>query len=165
MIAVPGVPALANQVLPEREWETAGFDDNIEVTTDDGIIITAEPPEGWQVQDQGNAALLRNDSAPGAVVIIQAYDLDGRDAQAVAERLMRSTRVGGINTALDGGRIATADGSLTGDTCIALTDSNTGTCAYLTDGEVIVSVVSLGSPDSPAAAIADIVAPLTRARS
>lgn len=157
LLAIPGVPAIADALLPERAWETAGFDEAIEVTTAGGITVTAEPPEGWQIQDSGDSALLRHGTA---TVMIQVYDLEDRDPAQVTQRLMRSARFDGISTALDGGRITTADGALTGDTCVAVTSRATGTCAYLTDGDVLVAVTSLGVPDSPAAPLTDIVAPL-----
>jgi hypothetical protein len=119
-------------------------------------------PDGWQVQDLGDQAVLRGD---GGTVLLQVYDLDGRDPEAVAKRLMRSNRVGDVRTTLDGGRIATADGSLSGDTCVALTDDATGSCAYLSDGDVMLSVIALGSSRQSTPAIADVVAPFTREQS
>jgi hypothetical protein len=162
LIAVPGVPALVNQLLPENDWDTARYAETLDVTSAEGTSVTLVPPSGWQVQDLGDRAVLRTD---GSAVLVQIYDLDSRDPQAVAQRLIRSNRVGGINTTLDGGRVATADGALSGDTCVALTHNATGTCAYLSDGDVMVSVIALGGPDNPAPSITDVVAPLTKGES
>ncbi len=93
------------------------------LTSVEGAAVAIAAPDGWQVQNLGDQAILRGD---GGAVFVQLYDLDGRDPQAVAKRLMRSNRVDDVHTTLDGGgRIATADGSLSGDTCVALTDQAT----------------------------------------
>jgi hypothetical protein len=162
LLAIPAVPAVVDALLPERVWETATFDESLTVTSADGVTVTAIPPTGWQIQDRGTAAVLRDGDA---VVTIEVYDLAGRDPRAVTQRLMRSSRVGGINTTPDGGHISSAEGGLSGDTCVAVTADSTGTCAYLTDGEVLVSVISLGGPESPSAPLADIVTPLIREQS
>jgi hypothetical protein len=162
LLAIPAVPAIADAVLPEQVWETAVFDQMLTITSADGISVTATPPAGWQVHDLGTSAVLRDGNA---TVLFQVYDLEGRDPHAVALRLMRASRLDGISTTLDGGFIATAQGTLTGDTCIAVTAEATGTCAYLTDGEVLVSVVSLGASGSPSVPLGSLVGPLDREQS
>jgi len=162
LLAVPGIPTLVNSWLPETIWETAESVDAMTLTTVEGQSVAIVAPDGWQVQDLGDQAVLRGD---GGTVLLQVYDLDGRDPEAVAKRLMRSNRVGDVRTTLDGGRIATADGSLSGDTCVALTDDATGSCAYLSDGDVMLSVIALGSSRQSTPAIADVVAPFTREQS
>jgi len=162
LLAVPGVPTVVNAWLPEREWETAESADAMTLTSVEGASVGIDAPDDWQVQNLGDQAILRGD---GGAVFIQVYDLDGRDPGAVAKRLMRSNRVGDVHTTLDGGRIATADGSLSGDTCVALTDEATGSCAYLSDGDVMLSVIALGSSRESTPAIADVVAPFTREQS
>ena len=75
---------------------------------------------------------------------------------------MRANRVQGMPAALDGGRIASTDGDLTGDTCVVVTDNLTGTCAYLADDDIVVSVIALADADHRALPIADVVGPLAR---
>ncbi|GAB7067498.1 hypothetical protein H7J06_14385 [Mycobacterium hodleri] len=162
LIAVPGVPTLVNSWLPETVWETAESADVMTLTSVEGAAVAIAAPDGWQVQNLGDQAILRGD---GGAVFVQLYDLDGRDPQAVAKRLMRSNRVDDVHTTLDGGRIATADGSLSGDTCVALTDQATGSCAYLSDDDVMVSVIALGGNRESTPTIADVVAPFTREQS
>lgn len=159
---MPGVPTLVNAWLPERDWEAAESADVMTLTSVEGTTVAIAAPDGWQVQNLGDQAILRGD---GGAVFVQLYDLDGRDPGAVAARLMRSNRVDDVHTTLDGGTIATADGSLTGDTCVALTDNATGSCAYLSDDDVMVSVIALGSTRESTPAIADVVAPFTREQS
>lgn len=160
LLAVPGVPTLLNSWLPEKVWETVDSEDELTLTSVEGATVDVAAPEGWQVQNFGDGAVLRGD---GSAVLLQVYDLEGRDPEAVAKRLMRSNRVGDIHTTLDGGRIATADGSLSGDTCVAVTENTTGSCAYLTDGEVMLSVIALGSNQQKAPPLSDVVAPFTTA--
>ena len=162
LLAVPGMPTLINSWLPERVWETAESVDAMTLTSVEGASVAIVAPDGWQVQDLGDQAVLRGDDG---AVFVQVYDLDGRDPGAVAKRLVRSNRVGDVRTTLDGGRIATADGSLSGDTCVALTDDATGSCAYLYDGDVMLSVIALGSSRESTPAIADVVAPFSREQS
>lgn len=162
LLAVPGIPTLVNSWLPEKEWESAQSTDAMTLTSVAGAAVAIVAPDGWQVQDLGDQAILRGDDG---AVFVQVYDLDGRDPDAVARRLMRSNRVGDVHTTLDGGRVATADGSLSGDTCVALTDQATGTCAYLSDGDVMLSVIALGSSGRSTPAIADVVAPFSREQS
>ena len=162
LLAVPGVPMVVNSWLPERDWETAESTDAMSLTSVEGASVAIVAPDGWQVQDLGDQAILRG---AGGAVFVQVYDLDGRDPVAVAKRLMRSNRVGDVHTTLDGGRIATADGSLSGDTCVAVTENATGSCAYLSDGDVMLSVIALGAGRQSTPAIADVVAPFTREQS
>lgn len=159
LLAVPGVPTVVNSWLPEKAWESAESTDAMTLTSVEGAAVGIVAPDGWQVQDLGDQAILRGD---GGAVFVQVYDLDGRDPAAVAQRLIRSNRVGDVHTTLDGGRVATADGSLSGDTCVALTDQATGTCAYLSDDDVMLSVIALGGSSNSTPAIADVVAPFAR---
>jgi hypothetical protein len=160
LLAVPLIPMLLEAAVPEREWaEAAPGGTEVEIVSAEGNGIVVTAPDGWQTQDNGDSAVLRTD---GAAVIIQVYDRADREPEAVTQRLIRSNRVQGMPSALDGGQIASADGDLTGDTCVVVTESLTGTCAYLTDDDVVVSVIALGDADHPAPPIADVVGPLTR---
>ena len=155
MLAVPLVPMILDAALDERSWEAAdGPVDDVVAISADGNEVTVQIPEGWEGQDQGPAVVLRND---GELVLIEVFDLEGRDPGGVAERLARLHRMQGIASGFDGGAVATSDGSLSGDTCVAVTDGATGTCAFLHDDDVIVSVVSLGGTDQPAAPLQDVV--------
>lgn len=160
LLAIPLVPMLLEASLPEREWADAGSGGaEVEIVSAEGNGIVVTAPDGWQTQDNGDSAVLRAD---GTAVIIQVYDRADREPEAVTARLMRSNRVEGMPSALDGGQISSADGDLTGTTCVVVTETLTGTCAYLTDEDVVVSVIALGDADHPAPPIADIVGPLTR---
>lgn len=156
LLAVPGVPMLANAALPEQDWRAAEDISEIDISTPDGHSMTIVAPDGWLAQDLGDSAVLRTEDA---VVLIHAFDLEGRDPEAVARRLIRLNRVQGISSALDGGRVESADGVLAGSTCLAVTDAVAGSCAFLADDDMIVSVVSLGLTAPP---IADVVGPMTR---
>lgn len=160
LLAVPLIPMLLEAALPDREWAEADSGGSVvEVVSAEGNGIVVTAPDGWQTQDSGDSAVLRSD---GAAVIITVYDRADRDPEAVTERLMRSNRVQGMPSALDGGHVASADGDLTGDTCVVVTETLTGTCAYLTDSDIVVSVIALGDAEHPAPPIADVVGPLTR---
>jgi hypothetical protein len=162
LIAIPGVPSLANALLPEANWDTAEASEQVDIISRDGNRVLVIPPAGWEIQDHGDTATMRTD---GSVVLVSIYDKSNRDPDRVAERLMRANRVQGVNTALDGGHVATADGSLSGNTCVAVSGRSTGTCAFLTDDDVIVSVLALGDPDHPAPPVSEIVAPITKGQS
>ncbi|BBZ33843.1 hypothetical protein [Mycolicibacterium confluentis] len=162
MLAVPGIPMLLSALVPEREWHVAApGSDEVEIVSaaGHGVLVTAPP--GWETRDDGHTMALRSG---GATVVVQVYDRGERDPDAVAQRLIRSNRVAGWTSALDGGRIASADGGLTGDTCVVVAESRTGTCAFLADDDVVVSVLALGDAENPAPSIAEIVAPLTRSQ-
>ncbi|CAN5365414.1 hypothetical protein BH10ACT9_BH10ACT9_24790 [soil metagenome] len=160
LLAVPLVPVLLEAVVPERSWDsTAPGESDVEIVSAEGIGIQVTAPGGWEAQDNGDSAVLRSE---GAAVLIQVYDRGGRDPESVAQRLMRANRVQGMPSALDGGRIGSADGDFTGDTCVVVTDDLTGTCAYLFDEDVVVSVIALGDADHPALPIAEVVGPLAR---
>jgi hypothetical protein len=160
LLAVPLIPMLLEAALPDREWaEAASGDKTVEIVSAEGHGVVVTAPDGWQTQDNGDSAVLRTD---GAVVIVEVYDRADREREAVTQRLMRSNRVQGMPSALDGGQITSADGDLSGDTCVVVTETLTGTCAYLTDDDVVISVIALGDGDHPAPPIADLVGPLTR---
>lgn len=159
LLAVPGLPTVANAVLPEPQRDNAGTTDVVDIATDAGNAIVLRPPAGWRISDRGNQAVLRDGDS---VVLVRIFDRGDRDPQAVAQRLMRADRVRGISTALDGGTISTADGALSGTTCVAVSENVTGSCAFLADDDVVVSVLALGSPDDPALPIAKLVEPITR---
>ena len=114
MLAVPLVPMILDAALDERSWEPAdGTVIEVNAVSDDGNEVMVRIPDGWEGQDQGSSVVLRNDEA---LVLIDVFDLEGRDPDAVAERLTRLHRMQGIASGLDGGDIATSDGSLSGDT-------------------------------------------------
>jgi hypothetical protein len=159
LLAVPGIPMATNALLPEKAWDTVEIAHQVDLFSTAGNRILLVPPAGWQVQDLGDKALLRT---PGSVVLIGVYDREEREPDTVARRLMRLHRIQGISSALDGGHIASSDGTLSGQTCVAVTAEATGTCAFLADHDVVVSVLSLGSLQAPAPPVADIVGPMTR---
>ncbi|MCV7226770.1 hypothetical protein [Mycolicibacterium komossense] len=159
LIAVPGLPMLANELLPEPAWESAEATQQVDVYTAEGHGVVVTAPDGWEAQDNGDSALLRAD---GSIVAVQVYERSGRDPESVAQRLMRANRIQGISSALDGGTIASVDGTLTGQTCLVVTTDMTGTCAYLMDDDVVVSVISLARPGQPAPPIVDVVGPMMK---
>ncbi|WP_304118746.1 hypothetical protein [Mycolicibacterium bacteremicum] len=161
LVAVPVVPLAANAALPERDWSTGAAEVTpIELVTAEGERVAVAAIDGWQVTDHGSSVTMHDD---GAVVIIEAYDRLDRDPAAVAQRLMRANRLSGVSAALDGGVISGRDGSaLTGDTCVAVTTTTTGSCAFLYDDDIVVSVVALADPDSPAPAIDAVAGLITR---
>ncbi|MET0702191.1 MAG: hypothetical protein ABWY93_21260 [Mycobacterium sp.] len=161
-LAVPTVPLIFDVLLPERDWDTAEAVDKVDLVSEDGHRIVVVPPDGWEIHDLGDVAVMRTD---GVEVTVSIYDTFDRDPDQVAQRLMRANRVQGINSALDGGHVATADGSLSGDSCVVVTEESTGTCAYLVGDDVMVSVLAVADPDRSAPAIADVVAPITKGQS
>ncbi|TGD90510.1 hypothetical protein BayCH28_01205 [Mycolicibacterium sp. CH28] len=155
MLAVPLVPMILDAALPEREWSAAETaSDQITAVTDEGNVVAVETPQGWEALDQGTSAVLRND---GVTVVVEAFDLDQRDPEAVTDRLIRLHRIQGFTSALDGGHVASPDGKLDGSTCVVVTESTTGTCAFVHDNDVIVSVISLGTPEQPAPPISQVI--------
>jgi hypothetical protein len=99
-----------------------------------------------------------------AEATIHAVDLEGRDPGSVAERLIRASWVDGLSTTLDGGTMTNADGTLSGPTCVAVTRSHTGSCAYLNDDDVMIFVESIGTAGQPAWELGDIVDALSNER-
>lgn len=160
MLAVPLVPMILDAALPERQWNAAeAAAEEVTATTDEGNVVAVETPQGWEALDQGASAVLRND---GVTVLIEVFDRDQRDPDAVTDRLIRLHRIQGITSSLDGGRITSSDGRLDGQTCVVVTDSATGTCAVLHDDDVIVSVISLGEPGHPAPPVGQVIDLITR---
>jgi hypothetical protein len=160
LLAVPLIPMVLEAVVPEREWDAAApGGSEVELVSADGHAVAVTAPNGWQARDDGDSAVLRRD---GGLVLVQVYDRAGREPGAVTERLLRANRVQGMPAALDGGQIASADGEFAGDTCVVVTDDLTGTCAYLADDDVVVSVIAFGDPGHPVVPLADIVSPLAR---
>ncbi len=160
MLAVPLVPMILDAALPEREWNHAeNSSERVIALTDKGNAIAVETPQGWEALDQGDSAILRKDDVR---VLVEAFDLDGRDPEAVTERLIRLHRIQGITSALDGGTVTAPDGSLGGRTCVVVTESDSGTCAFVHDGDVIVSVVSLGTSEQPALPIGQVIELITK---
>jgi hypothetical protein len=163
IVAVPVVPMVIEAAAPERDWTVAApGSDAIEIVSaaGHGVVVTA--PQGWETRDDGDTVALRSD---GKTVLVEVYDREERDPALVAQRLIRANRVAGWSSALDGGQIISADGTLAGDTCVVVAENRTGSCAFLADDEIVVSVITLGDPENPAPAITEIVAPLTRSQS
>jgi hypothetical protein len=161
MLAVPLVPMILDAALPQRQWNPAeNSAEQITAVTDEGNTVAVETPQGWEALDQGDSAVLRKGDV---TVLVEVFDLDQRNPDAVTDRLIRLHRIQGITSALDGGTATTADG-LNGRTCVAVTTSATGTCAFVHDGDVVVSVVALGTPDQPAPPIDRVMELLSRGK-
>lgn len=161
LLAVPLAPMAADAILPQRDW-SADADDltPLSVVTENGESVDIDALDGWQVTDHGSSVTMRDE---GTLVLIDAYDRQDRDPAAVAQRLMRANRLAGISAALDGGTISARDGSaLSGDTCVAVTTSSAGTCAFLYDNDVVVSVIAFTDPDSQGPDIETIAGLITR---
>lgn len=164
LIAVPLVPSLLVEVSPADDWLELEGEQEVIVVSADGAAIAMTPPPGWQYRDAGgDRAQLRTDD--GSAVVVEVVDLDGRDADAVTERLIRRGRVGGSNAALTPGTVSTGDGSLTGRPCAVVVEDLSGSCAFLSDGDVLVSVVAIGTADRPAPVLDDILDSITRSDS
>lgn len=100
MLAVPLVPMILDAALPQRQWNTAeAAHEEITAVTDEGKVVAVETPQGWEALDQGASAVLRND---GVTVLVEAFDRDQRDPEAVTDRLIRLHRIQGFTSALDG---------------------------------------------------------------
>jgi hypothetical protein len=163
MLAVPGVPTLLASAVPDRQWQVAApGTDSVEIVSAGGHGVVVTAPDGWETLDEGDSVALRSG---GATVIVEVYDRQDRDPGAVAQRLIRSHRVAGVSSALDGGQIASAGGGLSGDTCVVVTENRTGTCAFLADDDIVVSVITLGDAETPAPAVDEIVTHLARSAS
>jgi hypothetical protein len=159
LLAVPGVPILAAQWLAPDLWEPAGTAGPVELTTNDGNEVLVASRASWDVLKSGDAVSYRSD---GALIEVQVYDREGRDLEAVAQRLMRANRLAGINAALTDENIATDDHALSGRTCVMVGDETVGSCAFVADDDVIVWVQVLGTVEDPAPELSDVVGPITR---
>lgn len=157
MLAVPVIPAflaLGSDAAPTSSGEP------VEVATESGEVITTVPPDGWEVASVPGGVVWESGDA---FVRIEAHDLDGRDVDAVGERLMRMDRIRGFSPAFDGGRAQSGDGNLTGQTCVVTAAGRSGTCAVLADGDVVVLAQTLGDADTPALPLQDVLAAIGRA--
>ena len=161
MIAVPGVPTVSAGLLDELGDESGQTPSTASVATESGAEFTVAPPDGWQVEQQPNRAVLRSGDA---VVVVEAHDRDGRYVAQLAERLLRMDRVRGVSAAFDGGTVATGDGALSGGTCVVTTVDTVGTCAVLSDDDTVLYVQSRGNPDHPAPPVSTILDDLQRTR-
>ncbi|TQK32070.1 hypothetical protein [Arthrobacter sp. SLBN-53] len=160
ILAVPLIPVTANAVLPDRDWSADAEEVTpVELTTDGGEQVAVDVMDGWQIIDSGSSVVMHAD---GSVVMIQAYDRMDRDPAAVAQRLMRANRLEGVSAALDGGVISGNGATLSGDTCVAVTTDTTGTCAFLYDDDVVVSVIALTGPESQGPDIETIAGLISR---
>jgi hypothetical protein len=157
LLAIPGVPMLAAQLLAGDPWEAG--EGPVRLTTDAGTVVVVSSPPGWDVLVSGNGVSYRSGEA---LIAVQANDLDGRDVVAVAERLMRTERLEGVNAALTGEGIATDDSALSGQTCVLVGDKVIGSCAFVADDDVVVWVQVMGTVDDPAPNLSDVVRPITR---
>lgn len=164
LIAVPLLPSLAVDITPADDWLDLEQGQEVTVVSADGAEVAMIPPGGWRYRDRGgDGAQLRTDD--GAAVLIEVVDLDGRDVDAVTQRLIRRGRVGGSNTAITPGAVSTGDGSLSGRPCTVVIDDLAGSCAFLSDGDVLVSVLAVGTADHPAPALDVVLDSITRSHS
>ncbi|MBU8817037.1 hypothetical protein [Mycolicibacterium goodii] len=164
LIAVPLLPSLLVDATPADDWLDLDGDDEVTVVSADGAQVAMTPPAGWQYRDRGgNRLQLRTDD--GSAVLMEVVDLDGRDPDAVTQRLIRRGRIGGSNAALTPGSVSTGDGSLSGRPCTVVIDDLSGSCAFLSDGDVLVSVHAVGTPDDPAPALDDVLDSISRSTS
>ena len=158
MLAVPGIPAFllsgSDDPAPAADGQT------VEVATESGEVISTVPPDGWEVASVPGGAVWQSG---GAFVHIEAHDLDGRDAEAVGERLMQMDRRRGFSPAYDGGQAQSGDGRLTGETCVVTAAGMSGACAVIADDEVVVLVQTLGDVDTPALPLQDLLGAIGRA--
>jgi len=163
LLAVPGIPLLAEAASPIDDWSPTTAGQVLTVTSGDGHDVTISPPPGWQVRESANGFVLRSES--GNRIMVQAYDRGGRDLDAVTRRLIRADRVLGANAALTDGVVSTTDGSLRGPPCVIVTvDETSGPCAFLADDDVVVSVQSLGSRAAPAPPLSGLLETISRSR-
>jgi hypothetical protein len=156
LLAVPGIPLIADALLPERESDVVGPNTEVDLLSMEGNVVVVSPPPGWTALDNGDSATLRDDQS---FVLVQVYDLLDRDPAAVAARVMRANRFGGISAALDGGQVRSDDGTLSGETCVVVTAEETGTCVFVADDDVVISVLSIGADAPP---VTDIVERISR---
>jgi hypothetical protein len=148
---------LAAQLLAAVPWEAGGGP--VRLTTDAGSEVVVSSPAGWDVLASGDGVSFHSGEA---LIAVQANDRDGRDVVAVAERLMRTERLEGINAALTGEDIATGDSALSGQTCVLVGDKVIGSCAFVADDDVVVWVQVMGTVDDPAPNLSDVVRTITR---
>ncbi|QBJ95003.1 hypothetical protein ERC79_02765 [Rhodococcus sp. ABRD24] len=158
LIAVPGIPALLAPAVPEPEWESVADLEAITLTSSEGTEVSVIPPIGWDTRNVGTGQVFQSGES---TILVMLYDREGRDADALAERLIRAARLNGTNTAFTGQVVSSADGTLTGRACTVVSSDRNGPCAFLSDDEVVVAVRSLGTADDPAAPIDDMVASMT----
>jgi hypothetical protein len=161
MLAVPGVPVTAAQLLAADPWDVPG-EAQVELTTDEGSEVVVPSPPGWDVLQSGDGVSYRSGEAR---IAVQAYDRDDRELDAVAKRLMRIERLAGVNAALTGENIATDDSALSGQKCVLVGSELIGSCAFVADDDVIVWIQVMGTVDDPAPELSDVVRPITRAES
>ncbi|CAN3131268.1 hypothetical protein ACNUDN_25530 [Mycobacterium sp. smrl_JER01] len=152
MLAVPLFPAFLQLGSDDDSPQSAGAP--VELATESGVILTAVPPDGWDVDSVAGGVVWRSGDA---FVRIEAHDLGGRDMDTVGQRLMRMDRVRGFSPAFDGGRAASGDGRLTGATCVVTSTGHSGTCAVIGDDDVVVLAQTLGAPESPALPLQDVL--------
>lgn len=157
LIAVPGIPMAAAAMVDDDAWDSGSG--TTRVASEDGNAIVVAGPAGWDAREFGNGVSFRSGDE---LVIVQVFDREGRDLEAVARRLMRADRLTGASAALTGQTVTTADGTLTGEGCELVAGDRLGECAFLADDDVIVWVQTLGTPDQPAPPLDLVVAPIGR---
>lgn len=163
LIAVPGIPLLAEAASPIEDWTPTTAGQVMTVTSADGRDVTVRPPLDWEVREFANGLALHSES--GNRILVQVYDRGDRNPDAVARRLIRADRLFGANSALTEGTVRTADGSLSGPPCVIVTvDETSGPCAFLSDDDVVVSVQSLGSLAAPALPLSELLGTISRSR-
>lgn len=167
LLAFPLVPQLIDAVLPPPDWGTDEVDDTlggagvVDMFTPNGAELEVAVPDDWIPVNNGDSATFYG---PGHMLMIQIYDRADRDVEMVRERLMRLNRVQGTNIALDGGRVSALDGEFTGRSCVAIADDVSGPCAFLSNDDIVVSMLMFVSPegaDEPAPPIAEVVELIT----
>ncbi|WP_299557886.1 hypothetical protein [uncultured Mycolicibacterium sp.] len=164
LLAVPLLPAVLVGATPIDDWAPVGAGEPVRVVSADGAAVDIELPAGWVYRQFGGDGVVAR-SADGAAVLLEVVDRDGRDPDAVTERLIRRDRVGGTNAALTEGAVSTGDGSLHGRPCTAVAHELSGSCAFLADDDVVVSVYVLGTPDTPAPDLSDVLGAISRSDS
>lgn len=157
LIAVPGLPMAAAAMVDEDAWQPGS--ETTMVASEAGNEIVVAGPYGWDAREFGNGVSFRSGDE---LVIVQVFDREGRDVDAVARRLMRADRITGASAAMTGDSVTTADGTLTGVGCELVADDRLGECAFLADDDVIVWVQTLGTADQPAPPLDLVVAPIKR---
>ncbi|MGE2732136.1 hypothetical protein ACQI4F_21940 [Mycolicibacterium vaccae] len=140
--------------------DSSSADESAQLATESGLVVTATPPDGWDVEPVAGGVVWRSGDA---VVRIEAHDLDGRDPGAVGERLLQMDRRRGLWAAYDGAPAQSGDGRLTGQTCVVTAVGRSGACATLADGEVVVLAQTLGDVDDPALPLQDVLVAIGRA--
>lgn len=154
LLAVPGIPWIADAVLPPGESDFVQSNAGVDILSLDGNLVALKSPAGWDALEDGDAAILSDGES---VVVVEVYDRRDRDPAAVAARVMRANRFADINAVLDGGQVRSTDGAFSGDTCVFVTADETGTCAFVADDDVIISVLSMGADAPPASDIVELI--------